>query len=143
MIENIPGLTGTVAAGSIDPQSAAPQLATTALAGLTDLIDQVILVLMTTASITQAKTNLSKLIKKVRHGESILILDRNVPVARLEPLAAGSHEADEVKLADLEQRGLLKRGTGKLPRHFFKLPRLKFKKSLVEAVLEERREARW
>jgi hypothetical protein len=44
--------------------------------------------------------------------------------------------------AELERRGLLKRGTGKLPRDFFKLPRLKFKKSLVEAVLEERREAR-
>lgn len=98
---------------------------------------------MTTASITQAKTNLSKLLKKVRHGESVLILDRNVPVARLEPLAAHSREAAESKLAELERRGLLRRGTGKLPRDFFKLPRLKFKKSLVEAVLEERREARW
>jgi len=98
---------------------------------------------MMTASITQAKSNLSKLIKKVRHGESVLILDRNIPVARLEPLPAASREADEAKLAQLERRGLLKRGTGKLPRDFFKLPRLKFKKSLVEAVLEERREARW
>jgi prevent-host-death family protein len=111
--------------------------------GLTGLVNQVILVLMTTASITQAKTNLSKLIKKVRHGESVLILDRNTPVARLEPLAAGSREGDEAKLAELERRGLLKRGAGKLPRDFFKLPRLKFKKSLVEAVLEERREPRW
>jgi prevent-host-death family protein len=98
---------------------------------------------MTTASITQAKSNLSKLIKKVRHGESVLILDRNIPVARLEPLPAGSREADEATLAQLERRGLLKRGAGKLPRDFFKLPQLKFKKSLVEAVLEERREARW
>lgn len=98
---------------------------------------------MTTASITQAKSNLSKLIKKVRHGESVLILDRNIPVARLEPLPAGSREADEATLTQLERRGLLKRGAGKLPRDFFKLPRLKFKKSLVEAVLEERREARW
>jgi prevent-host-death family protein len=97
---------------------------------------------MTTASITQAKSNLSKLIKKVRHGESVLILDRNIPVARLEPLPAGSREADEATLAQLERRGLLKRGAGKLPRDFFKLPRLKFKKSLVEAILEERREAR-
>ena len=98
---------------------------------------------MTTASITQAKTNLSKLIKKVRHGESVLILDRNIPVARPVPLAAGSREGDEAKLAELERRGLLKRGAGKLPRDFFKLPRLKFGKSLVEAVLEERSETRW
>ena len=54
---------------------------------------------MTSASITQAKTNLSKLIKKVRHGESVLILERNIPVARLEPLPAGSREGDEAKLA--------------------------------------------
>jgi prevent-host-death family protein len=98
---------------------------------------------MTTASITQAKTNLSKLIKKVRHGEPVLILDRNRPVARLEPLRAGSREADDARLVELERRGLLKRGTGKLPKDFFRLPRLKFKKSLVEAVLEERRHARW
>ena len=98
---------------------------------------------MTSASITQAKTNLSKLIKKVRHGESVLILDRNIPVARLEPLPAGSREGDEAKLAELERRGLVKRGAGKLPRDFFKLPRLEFKRSLVEAVLEERHEAQW
>ncbi|MEP6602986.1 MAG: type II toxin-antitoxin system prevent-host-death family antitoxin [Spartobacteria bacterium] len=98
---------------------------------------------MTTASITQAKNNLSKLIKKVRHGESILILDRNVPVARLEPLAVGSGDADDARLIELERRGMLRRGTGKLPKDFFKLPRLKFKKGLVEAVLEERRESRW
>lgn len=98
---------------------------------------------MTTASITQAKNNLSRLIKKVRHGESILILDRNIPVARLEPLAPGSSDADDAKLAELERRGLLKRGRGKLPRDFFKLPRLKFKKSLVQALLEERRKEQW
>jgi prevent-host-death family protein len=66
---------------------------------------------VTTASITEAKNNLSKLIKKVRHGESVLILDRNVPVARLEPLGPGSAEADEARLIELERRGLLKRGT--------------------------------
>lgn len=96
---------------------------------------------MTTASVTQAKNNLSKLLKKVRHGESVLILDRNIPVARLEPLSPGSTAADEAQLLELERRALLKRGIGKLPKDFFKLPRLKFKKSLVDAVLEERRES--
>lgn len=98
---------------------------------------------MTTASITQAKNNLSKLIKKVRHGESVLILDRNVPVARLEPLPSGSDEAERAHWAELERRGLVRPPKKKLPKDFWtrKLP--KFKKSLVEAVLEERREARW
>ena len=98
---------------------------------------------MTTASVTEAKNNLSKLLKKVKHGETVLILDRNIPVARLEPLPPGSTDADEAQLIELERRGLLKRGTGKLPKDFLKLPRLKFKKSLVEAVLAQRREARW
>ncbi len=96
-----------------------------------------------TASITEAKNNLSKLIKRVRQGESILILDRNVPVARLEPLPPGSREADEARLLELERQGVIKRGKGKLTKDFWTRPLPKFKKSLVEAVLEERREARW
>jgi prevent-host-death family protein len=98
---------------------------------------------MTTASITEAKNNLSKLIRKVRHGESVLILDRNVPVARLEPLRPGSEEGDEARLAELERRGLLKSGTGKLPKDFFTRPLPKFKKSVVQELLEERNEALW
>lgn len=98
---------------------------------------------MTTASITEAKNNLSKLIRKVRHGESVLILDRNVPVARLEPLPPGSEEEDEARLAALERRGLLKRGTGKLSKDFFTRPLPKFKKSVIQALLEERNEAPW
>jgi prevent-host-death family protein len=98
---------------------------------------------MTTASITQAKNNLSKLLKKVRHGESVLILDRNIPVARLEPLAPGSSEADEAQLLDLERRGLLKRGTGKLPKDFWTRPLPKLKGSTVQALLDERNEAPW
>jgi prevent-host-death family protein len=98
---------------------------------------------MTTASITEAKNNLSKLIKKVRHGQSILILDRNVPVARLEPLDPRDPVMKEAHLRELERQGLIKIGTGKLPKDFFKLPRLKFKKGLVQALLEERRESQW
>lgn len=98
---------------------------------------------MTTASVTEAKNNLSKLLKKVRHGESVLILDRNVPVARLEPLIPGSPEADEARLLELERRGLLKRGTGKLPKDFWTRPLPKFKGSVVQALLDERNEAPW
>ncbi len=98
---------------------------------------------MTTASVTEAKNNLSKLLRKVRHGESVLILDRNVPVARLEPLATGSAEADEAKLLELERRGILKRGTGKLPKDFWTRPRPKLKGSAVQALLDEREESRY
>src|SRR5438477_6079389 len=96
-----------------------------------------------TASITEAKNNLSKLIKRVRQGESVLILDRNIPVARLEPLPPGSKEADEAKLMELERQGVIKRGKGKLPKDFWTRPLPKLKGSLVEAVLKNREEARW
>jgi prevent-host-death family protein len=97
---------------------------------------------MTTVSVTEAKNNLSKLLKKVRHGQSVLILDRNVPVARLEPLPPGSRESDQAKIADLVRMGLAKMGTGKLPKDIWTRPRPKFHASVVEAILEERREGR-
>jgi prevent-host-death family protein len=98
---------------------------------------------MTTASVTEAKNNLSKLLKRVRHGESVLILDRNVPVARLEPLSSGSEEADQAHWAELERRGLVRPPKKKLPKDFWTRPLPKFRKSVVQALLEEREEARW
>jgi prevent-host-death family protein len=98
---------------------------------------------MTTASVTEAKNNLSALLRKVRSGETILILDRNIPVARLEPLPPGSNEADEARLLELERQGLMKRGTGKLPKDFWTTPLPKFKGSAVAELLKEREEARW
>ena len=98
---------------------------------------------MTTASVTEAKNNLSKLLKRVRHGESVLILDRNVPVARLEPLPRGSAEADEASLTELERQGLLKRGKGKLPKDFWTRPLPKLKGSVVRTLLKMREEERW
>ncbi|RME21268.1 MAG: type II toxin-antitoxin system prevent-host-death family antitoxin, partial [Deltaproteobacteria bacterium] len=38
---------------------------------------------MKTASITQTKNQLSALIEQVKRGETVLILDRGKPVARL------------------------------------------------------------
>jgi len=40
---------------------------------------------MQRATITEAKVGLSKLLERVKAGETILIMDRGVPVARLEP----------------------------------------------------------
>ena len=43
---------------------------------------------MKTATLTEAKNRFGSLIDLVRGGETITILDRGVPVARLEPVAA-------------------------------------------------------
>lgn len=66
---------------------------------------------MKRATITEAKNGLSALIDRVRAGESILITDRGVPVARLEPASATSLD-DEGRLARLERAGIIRRGHG-------------------------------
>ncbi len=99
---------------------------------------------MRKASITEAKNNLSALIDGLANGSPVLIMDRGRPVARLEPVSPGSEGADEARLAGLVRQGLVRPGRGTLPKDFFKreLPRLRKGASVVEALLEERREGR-
>jgi prevent-host-death family protein len=95
--------------------------------------------------VTEAKNHLSAILDQVREGETFLILDRGKPVARLEPVRGGeSRDSDEARLAGLERRGLIRRGKGKIPRDFFDTPPVKLPKelSVLEALLEERREGR-
>jgi prevent-host-death family protein len=101
---------------------------------------------MKTASITEAKNNLSALIDGLANGSPVLIMDRGRPVARLEPVVGTGKEADEDRLARLVRKGIVRprRSPDPLPRDFFtaKLPRLKKGASAVEALLEERRNGR-
>ncbi len=61
---------------------------------------------MRVATITEAKDGLSALIDHVRGGESVTIVDRGIPVARLESaVAVGDGDG---KLARLERRGAVR-----------------------------------
>lgn len=99
---------------------------------------------MKTSSITETKNNLSALLDKVRQGESILILDRNRPIARLEPITKAGNQNVEGRLARLERAGLVRRGKGRLHSEFFTrpLPKTKNGSSVLEVLIEERRENR-
>ena len=66
---------------------------------------------MKRATITEAKNGLSALIDRVKAGETILITDRGLPVARLEP-ATSTGDDDQGRLARLERAGILRRGRG-------------------------------
>jgi prevent-host-death family protein len=66
---------------------------------------------MQRATITEAQNGLSALIDRVRAGESVLITDRGVPVARLAP-AGASADADDLPLARLGRAGIVRRGPG-------------------------------
>jgi prevent-host-death family protein len=66
--------------------------------------------------LTDAKNNLSRYVDRVRQGERLRILVRGVPAADLVPVADWDEGPDtDRRLADLERRGLLRRGTGHLP----------------------------
>ncbi len=99
---------------------------------------------MKTASISQAKNQLSALIDAVRHGETVIITDRDRPVARIVPMQHARNEDDEGRLAQLERAGLLRRPIAPLPKEFFTEPppKLPAGVSVLEALLEERREGR-
>ncbi len=76
----------------------------------------------------------------MRAGESVLILDRNRPVARLVGVAGQDPAVD--RLARLESEGLLRRALGPIPKELLEEPPPKPGKSVLEALIEERREGR-
>lgn len=97
---------------------------------------------MNTATITEAKNRLSALIDRVRGGESILILDRGVPVARLEPVAGFPDPTG--RLRRLERAGLIRVGEAPPPLELLRMPAPAVAPgaSAVEALLAERRSGR-
>lgn len=92
----------------------------------------------------RSKNNLSALLDRVRAGETVLILDRETPVARLEPVRRGDDSGPEARLSRLEREGKIRRGTGKpSPSILRSLPvRPASGADLLKALLEEREEGR-
>jgi antitoxin (DNA-binding transcriptional repressor) of toxin-antitoxin stability system len=95
---------------------------------------------MEKATISQLKNGLSAYLKKVRAGQSVLILDRDEPIAMLERVDRRS--LPDERLARLEQAGLIKRSKTSRPREAMHgyVP-IKTKASVVEALIEERHES--
>jgi prevent-host-death family protein len=98
---------------------------------------------MVVATITEAKNRLSALIDQVRSGESVLIVDRGTPVARLESAVSASPDA-EGRIARLERAGTVR--AARKPPAIDLLSRealsLRPGTSAVVAILDERREGR-
>jgi prevent-host-death family protein len=93
---------------------------------------------MTVVSITEAKNRLSALIDRVKAGETVLIVDRGRPVARLES-ALSAAEPDEGRVARLERAGLARRGSNRLVAEIINEgpPRAR-DGSVLQALLDER-----
>ncbi len=97
---------------------------------------------MKKASLTETKNRLSALIDEVREGESILVLDRGRPVARIESVV-GDEVAPPGRLERLERKGLVRRaskpGSG-LPKG--RPPQLEGDASALRALLDDRETGR-
>ena len=96
---------------------------------------------MKTAAVAELKAQLSRYMSRVKAGEEILVTERGVPVARLVPV--GARGPDHEQLRDLERQGLIRLGSGKLPRDFWTLPRGRDRRGSVRRALTEEREAGW
>ncbi len=94
---------------------------------------------MEKATISEIKSRLSAYLKKVKAGQAILILDRDQPIARLERVEAATHPED--RLVRLERAGLLRRATRPVSVANLHGPAPKSSRSVVEALLDERRES--
>ena len=94
---------------------------------------------MNTATITEAKNQLSALIDRVKSGESILILDRGVPVARLEPVSPYTDPTG--RLSRLERAGVMTIGAAPPPLELLRspAPTLAPGTSSVQVLVRERR----
>jgi prevent-host-death family protein len=95
------------------------------------------------ATISQLKNSLSAYLDKVRAGETVLVLDRAKPIARIERVDAGdAAEGGDARLARLERAGLVRRGGGRLSAKDVGGNAPKAKKSVLAALIEDRHESR-
>jgi prevent-host-death family protein len=98
---------------------------------------------MLVATITEAKNRLSALIDRVRGGESVVIVDRGIPVARLESAVTNAADADG-RIARLQRAGVIKPASTPPALELLSSapPSPRHGASAAKALLEERREGR-
>ena len=95
---------------------------------------------MKSATVTKLKATLSEFLAKVKTGEEVIITERGRPIAKIVPIPY-KELAIPPHLQELARAGLVRLGSGKLPRDFWKFPRPKDPKgSALEALLQERAE---
>jgi antitoxin (DNA-binding transcriptional repressor) of toxin-antitoxin stability system len=98
--------------------------------------------LMKRASITQTKNSLSALIDGLKGGESVLIVDRGRPVARLEPVTGNEGRGQSGRLSRLIRDGVLRPRLTVPPAAVFTSAPPSAGASIVGALVDERREGR-
>jgi prevent-host-death family protein len=94
---------------------------------------------MKTAPVSDLKAHLSEYLNQVKAGMEVLITDRGKPVARLVPISRSKDFKESLTL--MEKQGLIRLGSGKLPKDFWRMDRPEDPRGLVLKALLEEREA--
>ena len=103
---------------------------------------------MKKAKIGELRNGLSRYLDHVRAGGSVVVYDRDTPIAEIVPLrrskSRSKKDLDEERLARLERRGAIRRGTGDLAEWFktHKPIEIPGGAGVLDALLEER-ESGW
>lgn len=94
---------------------------------------------MKKASISELKNQLSAYLQSVRAGETVVVYDRNRPVARIDRVA---DEDDDDRIAQLQRAGLVAPPVDPMPLEMLRSPAPRARVSVLDALLEEREEGR-
>jgi prevent-host-death family protein len=99
---------------------------------------------MKQATISYTKNHLSALLEQVKRGETITILDRTKPVARMVPIESSGDADWDRKMDEMEQRGITKQDRAATLECLLREPPPKPKSgfSITDAVIQEREESR-
>ena len=96
---------------------------------------------MPTAAVSALKARLSEYLKRAKGGAKKLITKRGRLVARFVPVSRSKTTRES--LVQMEKQGLIKIGSGKLPKGFWSMPRPEDPNgSVLSALLEERKAGR-
>jgi len=93
---------------------------------------------MKRARIAELKNNLSRYLDHVRAGGSVIVVDREQPVAQIVPLRSPRGRPVDDPLTRLERRGLVRRGPGGLPAGIGRRRRPRLRGSVLKDLLQER-----
>ncbi len=94
------------------------------------------------AKVSELKASLSKYLARVKAGEEVVVTERGKAIAKIVPMPR-DEDAEMERLREMERRGVLTIGTGKLPDDFWDRPMPEDPDGLVlKALLEERESGR-
>ena len=96
---------------------------------------------MKMAKISELKNELSRFLRYVRKGESVLVYDRDRPIARIDPVRERPADAADEWTGELVEAGVLGAPANSLPTGWLE-GRPSVRGDIVAALLEERRSGR-